>query len=214
MPIGIIFADWDSLHGPILKAKYMEKNIDFDIEYLNIFLLHTASGWKESEAQKQAFTQYTKYNLASMYIPKTEGNVLRRMLIAIILETYETKPNKYYEILQNINVDELLTTDIARIENYLKNIYENKIKKICQSFTIEEIKKMIPLKTGYFRNKITDKTISELKDKFGEWALDFLDHLPQNLEVEKLENLFQRTENEVATLIIWATEHGIIRLIG
>ena len=213
MPIGIIFADWDSQEGPVLRAKYTEKDIG-DIEYLNIFLLHTASGWKEDEAQKRAFTQYSRYNLASMYVPKSEGNVLRRMVVAIVLETNEIKPEKYYEILESIDVDKLISKDIPSIENYLKEIYETKVKVVSQTFTIDEVKKMIPLKTGYFRNKISDNVINELKANFGDWALDFLDHLPQNLEVEKLENLFQRTENEVATLIIWATEHGIIRLIG
>jgi len=213
MPIGIIFADWDSQEGPVLRAKYTEKDIG-DIEYLNIFLLHTASGWKEDEAQIRAFTQYSRYNLASMYVPKSEGNVLRRMVVAIVLETNEIKPEKYYEILGSIDVDKLISKDIPSIENYLKEIYETKVKVVSQTFTIDEVKKMIPLKTGYFRNKISDNVINDLKAKFGDWALDFLDHLPQNLEVEKLENLFQRTENEVATLIIWATEHGIIRLIG
>ena len=213
MPIGIIFADWDSQEGPVLRAKYTEKEIG-DIEYLNIFLLHTASGWKEDEAQIRAFTQYSRYNLASMYIPKSEGNVLRRMVVAIVLETNEIKPEKYYEILESIDVNKLISNNIASIENYLREIYETKVKVVSQTFTIDEVRKMIPLKTGYFRNKISDNVINDLKAKFGEWALDFLDHLPQNLEVEKLENLFQRTENEVATLIIWATEHGIIRLIG
>ncbi|MHA1798447.1 MAG: hypothetical protein ACTSVY_08350 [Candidatus Helarchaeota archaeon] len=214
MAIGIILIDWDSSHGPILKAKYYEKDVDFDIEYLNIFLLHTATGWDENSAQKRVFTQYSRYNLVSRYVPIVEGDVLRRIVVAIILETHETKPEKYYEILEHLDNNELTLEDSRNIEAYLKEIYESKVKEVAQKFTIDEVKGMIPLKTGYFRNKINEAVISEIKKNFGEWALDFLDHLPQNLEVEKLENLFQRKENEVASLIIWAAERGILRLIG
>ena len=63
MPLGIFVEDWDSLMGPIMKAKQTEQDIDFDSEYLNIFLLHTATGWSKDEAKEQVFTQYSRYNL-------------------------------------------------------------------------------------------------------------------------------------------------------
>jgi len=215
MPIGIILIDWDSAHGPILKTQHMEEKINFDIEYLNIFLLHTATGWTEDKAQKQAFTQYSKYNLVSRYFPIVQDNALRRIVIAVILKPNEVKPQKYYEILEEMASDEILTSeDASEMNKFLKELYESKIKGVSYEFTIDEVKNMIPLKTSLLRDDCNIETIDDMKSKFGDWALDFLDHLPQNLEVVKLENLFQRQQNEVIDLIIWATKRGLLRLIG
>ena len=215
MPIGIILIDWDSAHGPILKAQYMEEKIEFDIEYLNIFLLHTATGWTEDKAQKQAFTQYSKYNLVSRYFPLIQDNALRRIVIAVVLKPNEVKPNKYYETLEEIASNKILTSeDASEMTTYLKELYESKLKGLSYEFTLDEVKNMIPLKTSIFREDVNQEVIEAMKNKFGDWALDFLDHLPQNLEVMKLENLFQRQQNEVIDLIIWATKKGLLRLIG
>ncbi|MHA1299051.1 MAG: hypothetical protein ACTSO9_06350 [Candidatus Helarchaeota archaeon] len=214
MPIGIILLDWDSSHGPVMKTKYTEREIDFDIEYLNIFLLHTATGWSEDKAQIKVFTQYAKYNLVSRYVPHIKGDTLQRIVIGIILETHEIKPNKYYDILEEIINNPILFSDnISELNKFLKDLYEKRIKSVSQTFTVEEVKKMIPLKTSVFRNNITDK-IPEIKKDFGEWALDFLEQLPQNLEVEKLEGLFKRERNTIAKLIVWAAKNGLLRLVG
>lgn len=214
MPIGIILLDWDSSHGPIMKTKYTESEIDFDIEYLNIFLLHTATGWTEEKAQMQVFTQYSKYNLVSRYVPIIKNEVLQRIVLGVILETHETKPDKYYEILEQVvNNPILLSDDTSKLTNFLKELYETKIKSVSQVFTLNEVKNMIPLKTSVFREKINNK-IPEIKEKFGDWALDFLEQLPQNLEVEKLEGLFRREENAVAQLIVFAAKKGLLRLVG
>ncbi len=214
MPIGIILLDWDSSHGPIMKAKYFEINLDFDIEYLNIFLLHTATGWTEDKAQKQVFTQYSKYNLVSHYVPLVENDVLRRIIIGIILEVHETKPNKYYQTLEQMANEKILFSNgTENITNFLKEFYESKIKTISETYEVPEVKKMIPLKTSTFRMNVSTK-ISELYDKFGTWALDFLEQLPQNLEVEKLESIYKRERDAISKLIIWAAKNGIIRLIG
>ncbi|MFX1449663.1 MAG: hypothetical protein ACFFCM_02400 [Promethearchaeota archaeon] len=214
MPIGIILLDWDSSHGPVMKAKYTEQELDFDIEYLNIFLLHTATGWTEDKAQKQVFTQYSKYNLVSHYVPLVENDVLRRIIIGIILETHETKPDKYYQILEQVTNEKILFSNGAEnITGFLKELYESKIKTISQTFDVIEVKKMIPLKTSTFRANVSNK-ISEIYNNFGTWALDFLEQLPQNLEVEKLEGIYKREQDAIARLIIWAAKNGIIRLIG
>lgn len=214
MPIGIIFLDWDSSHGPVMKAKYTETDLDFDIEYLNIFLLHTATGWTEDKAQMQVFTQYAKYNLVSRYVPIVKGDILQRIVIGIILDIHETKPDKYYEVLEQIiNDKDLFDMDEEKVKNKLKEIYEEKIKSVSYDYTVPEVKKMIPLKTMQFRKNISNK-VSELYDSFGTWALDFLEQLPQNLEVERLEDIFKRDEDSIAKLIIWANKNGLLRLVG
>jgi hypothetical protein len=214
MPIGIILLDWDSSHGPVMKAKYTETELDFDIEYLNIFLLHTATGWTEDKAQKQVFTQYSKYNLVSHYVPLIENDVLRRVIIGIILETHETKPDKYYQILEQMTNEKILFSNGAEnITSFLKDLYESKVKTISNTFEVDEVKKMIPLKTSTFRTNVSNK-ISEIYDHFGTWALDFLEQLPQNLEVEKLESIYKREQDMITKLIIWAAKNGLIRLIG
>ena len=215
MPIGIILIDWDSAHGPILKAQYMEEEINVDIEYLNIFLLHTATGWTEDKAQKEAFTQYSRYNLVSRYFPIVQDNALRRIVVAIVLKPNEVKPNKYYEILEEMASNKILTSeDSIEMEKFLTDFYDSNIKGVSHDFTVDEVKFMIPLKTSQFREESKKSILEEMKSKFGPWAIDFLDHLPQNMEVEKLENLFQRKQNEVIQLIIWATKQGLLRLIG
>ncbi|MHA1298396.1 MAG: hypothetical protein ACTSO9_03030 [Candidatus Helarchaeota archaeon] len=214
MPIGIILLDWDSSHGPVMKAKYTETELNFDIEYLNIFLLHTATGWTADKAQGQVFTQYSKYNLVSRYVPIIRNDILQRVIIGIILETHETKPDKYYEILEQIaNEPVLFSEDKEIVMEKLKEIYNKKIKVVSHDFSINEIKKMIPLKTSSFRENISNK-VSEIYENFGTWALDFLEQLPQNLEVERLEDIFKRNENSIAKLIIWASKNGLLRLIG
>ncbi|MHA1378277.1 MAG: hypothetical protein ACTSRG_07830 [Candidatus Helarchaeota archaeon] len=214
MPIGIILLDWDSSHGPVLKATYTETELDFDIEYLNIFLLHTATGWTEDKAQKQVFTQYAKYNLASRYVPIVENDVLKRVVIGIILNTHETKPDKYYDALEQlIKEPGIFSDDETQVTEKLKEFYEKNVKTVSYDYDITEVKKMIPLKTTAFRKNISTK-VSELYESFGSWAIDFLEQLPQNLEVERLEGIFKREENAIAKLIIWANKNGLLRLVG